>query len=96
VSLQLTWSDITAVCVLNISEPSIKIYSTRAPMLLINASKYFISLLSTNTNMMAGALGSIILILLAKLGLRVYSTSNSNYYQKQNNNISGEYSAAGG
>jgi hypothetical protein len=38
---------------------------------------------------------SIYVILSAALGPGVYSASNRNEYQKQKNNISGEYSAAG-
>jgi hypothetical protein len=37
---------------------------------------------------------SIYLILLATLGPGVYSASNRNEYQKQKNNVSGEYSTA--
>jgi hypothetical protein len=38
---------------------------------------------------------SIYLILPAALGPEVYFASNRNEYQKQKNNVSGEYSAAG-
>jgi hypothetical protein len=38
---------------------------------------------------------SIYIILLAALGPGVHSSSNRNEYQKQKNNVSGEYSAAG-
>jgi hypothetical protein len=38
---------------------------------------------------------SIQLILPAALGSGVYSASNINEYQKEENNVSGEYSAAG-
>jgi hypothetical protein len=38
---------------------------------------------------------SIYLIFPAALGPGVYSASNRNEYQKQKNNVAGEYSAAG-
>jgi hypothetical protein len=38
---------------------------------------------------------SIYLTLPAEPSLEVYSASNRNEYQKQKNNVSGEYSAAG-
>jgi hypothetical protein len=38
---------------------------------------------------------SIYLILLAILGPEVYSASNKNKYQKQKNNVSGEWRVAG-
>jgi hypothetical protein len=38
---------------------------------------------------------SVYLILPAALGPGVYSVSNRNEYQKQDKNVSGEYSAAG-
>jgi hypothetical protein len=41
------------------------------------------------------AFSSIYLILPAALGHRVYSASNRNEYQKHENNVSGEQSAAG-